>query len=203
MTWSALIADIIAILAACILCVWPVPQSVFPPTVWGLRWCNFLYPQTIPRPNGSKLVLPLFDLCFPFWVLEAGMARLRKARREPQGGQNEEHGQTRARAREGQKGAPGRSKWGAFEVILEKNQKHPKKQKFSRFFFIFHFSFFFIFFSFFHFFQCSLQAVITSSFFSFPIVWWVMFGGFGGKCHAYVHIRNINAKIIMHAAELG
>ena len=27
------------------------------------------------------------------------MARLRKARREPQGGQNEEHGQTRARAR--------------------------------------------------------------------------------------------------------
>ena len=38
------------------------------------------------------------------------MARLRKARREPQGGQNEEHGQTRARAREGQKGAPGRSK---------------------------------------------------------------------------------------------
>ena len=57
----------------------------------------FLYPQTIPRPNGSKLVLPLFDQCFPFWVLEAGMARLRKARREPQGGQNEEHGQGKAR----------------------------------------------------------------------------------------------------------
>ena len=65
--------------------------------------CFFFYPQTIPRPNGSKLVLPLFDLCFPFWVLEAGMARLRKARREPQRGQNEEHGQTRARAREGLK----------------------------------------------------------------------------------------------------
>ena len=62
-----------------------------------------LYSQTIPRPNGSKLVLPLFDMCFPFWVLEAGMARLRKARREPQRGQNEEHGQTRARAREGLK----------------------------------------------------------------------------------------------------
>ena len=41
--------------------------------------------------------------------------------------ENEEHGQTRARAREGQKGAPGRSKWGAyFKVIFEKNQKIQK-----------------------------------------------------------------------------
>ena len=74
--------------------------------------CFFLYPQTIPRPNGSKLVLPLFHLCFPFWswrqawpdygrpegspkeVKMRSMARLGlglgKARREPQGGQNEE-----------------------------------------------------------------------------------------------------------------
>ena len=75
----------------------------------------FLYSQTIPRPNGSKLVLPLFDLCFPFWVLEAGMARLRKARREPQRAQNEEHGQTRARAREGLKEPQG----GQNEELLE------------------------------------------------------------------------------------
>ena len=96
------------------------------------------------------------------------------------------HGQTRARAREGQKGAPGRSKWGAFGVFFEKNQKIPKIKKtwifscFSSFhffmfffFFIFHFFYFFFFFMF-SFFQCSLQNVITSSFFSFPIVWWAM-----------------------------
>jgi hypothetical protein len=42
-------------------------------------------------------------------------------------------------------------------------------------FLFFHFSFFLCF-LFFHvfIFQCSLQNVITSSFFSFPIVWWAM-----------------------------
>ena len=96
------------------------------------------------------------------------------------------HGQTRARAREGQKGAPGRSKWGAFGVFFEKNQKIPKIKK-RGFFLVFHFfifscfsfflfSFFFIFsfFSCFHFFSVVFKMWSLLRFFHSPL--------FGGQC---------------------
>ena len=69
----------------------------------------------------------------------------------------------------------------------KKSKKQPSCFFMFFMFFIFHVFHFFIVFS-------VVFKLWSRLHFSFPIVWWVMFGGFGGKCHAYVHIRNINTK---------
>ena len=53
----ALLADIITILAAAISRVWPVPQSTFPPTVWGLQWRNFCHAFCLANPTVKLLFL--------------------------------------------------------------------------------------------------------------------------------------------------